>query len=644
MRKLGVALAAGVTTLLVAGVSAQGQLDHLLCYKMQDSFKVNPKSPTIVNMLADLQPEFTQNGCTVLKPVEFCVPASKSVTPSSANVNPNLVGQPLQNDYICYVAKCPKQVGPPAKLVTDQFGTHAQRKYQPVTVCVPAVKDPVGCALSTTGITSAAMCGGACPDPTQTCQFDRKHKKCTCGSPKTCGGKPNSAGLCGGPCQAGQMCLPALQAGTKSTTSLICECQPPPPPVCGVDPTTGTCGGTCPNPAVPSRPRVATTCPSLTPAGKQGTVAGPRATMHSAPYRFYAAEISYFSGKVRPFFRYKAIPYEEIAPTPQVYREVIIPRTGLAFIPIVVTPDDVTLQDTSDILDELERRFPEPPVYPPTPVQRVTTSLLEVYADEFGVLPAMHYRWSFPESEAKARDDFARSSGNAQTANVFADRMKGSLPLLGVHPETIPAIEAHTHDLLSILSRHFESHEFLLGSRMALADLALLGPLYAHLYLDAVPGRRLRENAPRVCAWIERMNHPVPCSGEFVAGDALPPTLLPLLQLVGSDAVPLLLDNLCAFEAWADAQPADLVEPPRGVGMHETTLRGVRFQRFTSPYTLWMVQRPLDVYRALTSSERAQVQHALDGTGLEALLHIQPRYRLGKRNFKLVFESSPPLR
>jgi len=246
MRKLGVALAAGVTTLLVAGVSAQGQLDHLLCYKMQDSFKVNPKSPTIVNMLADLQPEFTQNGCTVLKPVEFCVPASKSVTPSSANVNPNLVGQPLQNDYICYVAKCPKQVGPPAKLVTDQFGTHAQRKYQPVTVCVPAVKDPVGCALSTTGITSAAMCGGACPDPTQTCQFDRKHKKCTCGSPKTCGGKPNSAGLCGGPCQAGQVCLPALQAGT---TSLICECQPPPPPVCGVDPTTGTCGGTCPNPA-----------------------------------------------------------------------------------------------------------------------------------------------------------------------------------------------------------------------------------------------------------------------------------------------------------------------------------------------------------------------------------------------------------
>lgn len=360
----------------------------------------------------------------------------------------------------------------------------------------------------------------------------------------------------------------------------------------------------------------------------------------SRPYRFYAAEISYFSGKVRPFFRYKNIPYEEIAPTPQVYRDVIIPRTGLAFIPVVVTPDDVALQDTSDILDELERRFPEPPVYPPTPVQRVTAYLIEVYADEFGILPAMHYRWSFPESEAKAREDFARATGNPDTSQVFADRMKGTLPLLGISADTAPAIEAHTRELLDILSAHFAAHDYLLGSRMSLGDLALLGPLYAHLYLDAVPRRLLRETAPRVCAWIERMNHPAPRGGAFVADDALPPTLLPFLQLIGRDAVPFLLDNVRAFESWADSRRADLVEPPRGVGTHETALRGVRLQRFTSPYTLWMVQRPLDAYGGLTPEARATVDRALDGTGTEALLRLQPRHRLEKRAFKLAFAES----
>jgi len=357
------------------------------------------------------------------------------------------------------------------------------------------------------------------------------------------------------------------------------------------------------------------------------------------PYRFYAAEISYFSGKVRPMFRYKGIPFEEILPTPQVYREVIIPRTGLAFIPVVITPDDQALQDTSAILDELERRFPEPPVYPPTPVQRVVAYLLEVYADEFGVLPAMHYRWSFPESEAKARQDFAAANGDPDAARAFADRMKGMLPLLGVCDASIPGIEAHLRELLDILSRHFDAHDYLLGSRMSLADLALLGPLYAHLYLDAVPGRLLRTTAPQVCAWIERMNHPTPKGGGFVADDALPPTLRPLLELVGRDAVPMLLDNLRAFDAWAATSPADLAEPPRGVGFHETSLRGARFQRYTSPYTLWMVQRPRDAYAALPAPARGTVDRALAGTGLEALLAVQPRHRLGKRHFKLVVES-----
>ena len=356
------------------------------------------------------------------------------------------------------------------------------------------------------------------------------------------------------------------------------------------------------------------------------------------PYRFYAAEISYFSGKVRPMFRYKQIPYEEIDPSPQVYREIIIPRTGLGFIPIVITPDDVTLQDTSEILDELERRFPDPPVYPPTPVQRVVAYLVEVYADEFCVLPAMHYRWSFPESEAKARADFARASGNPETAAKFADRMKGALPFLGVCPASIPAIEAHTRELLDVLSHHFEQSEYLLGSRMSLADLALLGPLYAHLTLDAVPGRLLRETAPRVCAWVERMNHPAPRGGAFLPNDALPPRLMPFLELIGRDAVRLLLDNVRAFETWADTNPSDLSEPPRGVGFHETSMRGAHFQRFTSPYTLWMLQRPRDTFRALPASEQQRVRSALGGTGLLPWLDATPRHRLGKRNFKLIVE------
>jgi glutathione S-transferase len=357
-------------------------------------------------------------------------------------------------------------------------------------------------------------------------------------------------------------------------------------------------------------------------------------------YRFYAAEVSYFSAKVRPALRRKGVPFVEHLPTPTAFREVIRPRTGLAFIPVIVTPEGDTWQDTSDILDALEAHHPQPPLQPVTPVQRVASLLVELYADEFLLLPAMHYRWSFPESEAKARGDFAAFNGEPETAARFADRMKGTIPLLGVTPATIPAIEAHTTELLEVLSAHLAVHPYLLGASPSLADCALMGPLYAHLYLDAVPGRLLRERAPRVCHWIERTNHPDPEEPvSWLADDALAPTLRPLLELVGRDAAPMLLDGVRSFEAWASQQPAEHAEPPRGVGLHHTHLRGVAVDRYTSPYTLWMVQRPLDARAALSPADRARVDAALAGTGCEALFAFRPRYRLGKSRFKLVFET-----
>lgn len=356
-------------------------------------------------------------------------------------------------------------------------------------------------------------------------------------------------------------------------------------------------------------------------------------------YRLYGADVSYFTAKVRPALRYKRVPHLELLATPRAYREVITPRTGLAFIPVVITDADETWQDTSVILDQLEARFPSPPLYPSEPLLRVAAYLFEVYADEFMVLPAMHYRWSFPESVAKARADFAAVNGDPAAAAKFANRMGGSIGFLGVSPASIPAIEAHLRDLLAALSAHFAVHPYLLGGRPSLADCALMGPLYAHLYLDAVPSRLLREAAPAVCHWIQRCNCPDPAdAGEWASPAALRPTLRPLLELIGADAVPLLLDTLRAVEEWAATRPPDTVEPPRMVGGHTTRLRGVELNRYTSPYTLWMVQRPLDAYRALAPAERAAVDAYLAGSGCEPLLAYAPPLRLGKRNFKLVIE------
>jgi hypothetical protein len=52
-----------------------------------------------------------------------------------------------------------------------------------------------------------------------------------------------------------------------------------------------------------------------------------------------------------------------------------------------------------------------------------------------------------------------------------------------------------------------------------------------------------------------------------------------------------------------------------------------------------MLQRSLDTYATLSSDEKGAVAAALKGTGCQALLDYTPRHRLGKRDFKLVFET-----
>lgn len=358
----------------------------------------------------------------------------------------------------------------------------------------------------------------------------------------------------------------------------------------------------------------------------------------SAPYRFHAFEVSYFSAKVRPALRYKQLWYEELrADLGEIRR-----RTGLAFIPILVTPEGETWQDSSEILDRLEARHPEPPLLPGTPLQRIAALLFELYADEFGLAPAMHWRWGSPEREASARARFVAMTGSERAGNAAADAMVRRRDAVGATPEAAPALEEHTQELLGALSSHFTAHAYLLGERMSLADCALMGLAHGHLFTDLASRRLLLESAVPVVGWIERCN--VPCSerqGEWLPGDALAESARRVLAVMGRDAAPILLESVRRFERWADdAKPGE--EPPRGVATLETTLRGRPFRWAVRSYSLWMLQRVLDAWRALAPGEQERAGEALAGTGWEPLLAHAPRHRLGKQSFRLAFE--PPER
>jgi glutathione S-transferase len=350
-------------------------------------------------------------------------------------------------------------------------------------------------------------------------------------------------------------------------------------------------------------------------------------------HQLIGAEVSLYTGKVRAYLRFKGIAFDELPATRDVYANVIVPRTGVRFIPVLISDDDVAVQDSTAIIDFLEAREPRASVYPLGPVQRLVALLLEVYGDEWLVIPAMHYRWSFAENRAFAIREFGALSAPDATPEqqvAIGEKLSvpfaSALPPLGITAATAGAIERSYLALLSELDAHFARYPYLLGGRPSIGDFGLIGPLYAHLYRDPYSGRLMREHAPRVAEWVERMNHPVPRSGDFLDDDRVPETLEPVLARMFREQGPVLLGTMRALSEWAQTTTGAV---PRTIGEHSFTVEGATGTRRIYPFNLWRWQRPHDHFRAIGGERAAAARELLQRVGglstLVALMEVRLR-------------------
>ncbi|MGA1341586.1 MAG: glutathione S-transferase N-terminal domain-containing protein [Hyphomonas sp.] len=357
-------------------------------------------------------------------------------------------------------------------------------------------------------------------------------------------------------------------------------------------------------------------------------------------YVLYGAEVSYFTGKVRAYLRWRRAPFREAMATQAVYRDIILANVGWPVIPVLVMPDGKVVQDSADIIAEVEAaEGRSPPVIPETPLQHFVAELLHLYADEWQTVPAMHYRWNFNEDWAYGEFG-ALSAPEASPAEQYAigrkngQRFKGALPVLGVHPETIPGIEQSYEAFLAEFSAHLEGHPFLLGARPCLADFAFIGPLYAHLYRDPASGELMKRLAPRVADWVERAIAGQKGEGGLVAGDSIPATLEPILARQMREQLPALAQTLQLFEAWAGQAGADAVLP-RGLGEIEVAIEGCRGPAQARTFPLFRLQAALDVYEVMDIPAKARADSLLSRIGGAALTTFRPSKRLVRRKYRL---------
>ncbi len=386
-------------------------------------------------------------------------------------------------------------------------------------------------------------------------------------------------------------------------------------------------------------------------------------------YKLFSWELSYFSGKARAYLRYKqrmgALEpgFEDVLATPELIQGLLLPRSGSGAIPQLQFPDGKWVQDSSEIIDEVEAAHPSVPVVPDAvraPRQCLAAYLLELLADEWVVVPAFWERWYFSEDgrapshrgfneqqwgavlAAGAPGEARRAAGAAFFEQVFGVSTSRSDPKgtyaglvhLGCDEKTEHAWQASQHCLLQRLDAHFGAHDYALGGKPSLADFGLIGPLYAHLFRDAIPGYAMRVFFPVLCEWVERTNGEGCVSarsygqklyslgpdgelvprvansdgGEWLADDAIPESLEPVLAVFFEEMWPVLAD---AMEVLTRFIASDAHEPGgelpgktftatpgffehqtgEGALTHAFEIGGIESRRMVVPYQIWMLQR-----------------------------------------------------
>lgn len=367
--------------------------------------------------------------------------------------------------------------------------------------------------------------------------------------------------------------------------------------------------------------------------------------------RLYGVPHSLYTGIARCYLRTQGIAYTEVPNSDPDFSNRILPAIQRSIIPVLETPQGEIVQDSLDIIDHFEQQGVPYSAYPDGLLQRVLSVIIAYYGTQAMLPHAMHYRWTYrDQQEGFLRDQFAAGAGAAMADKIMS-RMNAYLPQLGVDAHTIPEIESSYLQLLDTLNTHFSEHPYLFGGRPSLADYGLIGPMFAHLGRDPVPANIMKTRAPKIFRWVERMTAPGLDTPEFpgycdayLADDAIPATLEPLLRQIADESFPMLTDKLAFMDALIqehqpkDGQPVSPKPHQRYVGVVESSFRGVPVKAGVQPYLLYVLRKADRMLAESSTDEKTRVRQALATRGLAEAVPGERGYTVDRRNHIEVWE------
>ena len=224
---------------------------------------------------------------------------------------------------------------------------------------------------------------------------------------------------------------------------------------------------------------------------------------------------SHYCRKARLALGYKGISYQTENLTPGLHILNVKPLTGLTTLPVLlpqIVGQPQTIADSTEIFKFLESYQPEPALFLPNSEQQTQAATLEDWLDESIGTATRFVYYQFRASEGKAIDP-----------SLFSQIViKVVRQQYGINDTTVELAKKRLANALSLLSMYWQKGDYLVGSRLSIADIAaaaLLSPL------ALIPD--YRQAYPQIFARIINIHQlcgePLPPGLEDVGAQGLPP-------------------------------------------------------------------------------------------------------------------------
>ncbi len=356
-------------------------------------------------------------------------------------------------------------------------------------------------------------------------------------------------------------------------------------------------------------------------------------------YTLHGMMCSYYTAKIRAYLGYKHIPFVETHDA-RLYQERMRPIIGYTRFPVLENDDGEVIQDTTVIIDTLEKRHPERPAFPDDPVLMLVTRIVEFFIDEFWVATAMHTRWNDPDGARFATNEFYMCFGDEGDEQVdwscgaaVSRQMKAHLPHLGISSESGQQVmQRLLEEATPLLNKAVGPRKYAFGHRASLVDCCLHAGYFAHHYRDnAAMQHYLKTEAPALCYFLDNMQaaFSAPAEGELSMTDEF----LAYLKYIGPVAA-----------AWAKsakqlAQPI-LEEVAQSEVLEQTVPTEIEifdqtYQRGTPIFSAWKGRRVQEQYEALSDDERKRADKLMAQIGWDEFLSNPMGIRMERVGYHL---------